>query len=482
MAPFPRMAGLLWLLCLLSLGIDNVLAETEAESSTTAIQSKSFDRSNNQHQNDGQGTESINPDDPDITMLTGTRSDLTISTGPPTGAYQTPSSRITIATTSLPTDLGMLTESYTEATTNTVTYLTGTTTTSHTGTGSTTSTSTSNAPPRPTNTRPCNNYPEFCARKYSNITHVGCHNSPFVRAGSAAANQQFPVVDQLNDGVRFLQAQMQWPVNGTAPHFCHTSCDLFDAGPITDWLRQVRDWVAGHPYDVVTILLGNGNYSKPELYVPFIEASGIKKFIYTPAVIPLRARDWPTLGQLILSGQRVVLFMDYMANQTAYPWILDEFTHAWETPFDPVDTTFPCTVQRPPDLSKRDARDRLYIMNHNLNVEVSLLGQSILVPAVSQLNQTNSAAGNGSVGAAGGNCTADWGRPPNVINVDYYNYGSYPGSVFEAAAALNNVTFAKRPCCGPLSNVAVGSAMVNGMVVVWLGLGWMGWMVLEGML
>lgn len=55
---------------------------------------------------------------------------------------------------------------------------------------------------RPTNTQPCNNYPEFCSRKYSNITEVTAHNSPFVRRGNAASNQQLDVTYQLNDGIR----------------------------------------------------------------------------------------------------------------------------------------------------------------------------------------------------------------------------------------------------------------------------------------
>ncbi|KAL2132464.1 hypothetical protein VTI74DRAFT_3770 [Chaetomium olivicolor] len=415
----------------------------------------------------------------EITMLTGTRADVTTATGPPTGAYQTPSSRVTLATTSLPTDLGPLTANYTEtANTETVTYLTGSVTTAPTTvSGSVNGTATSStpaAPPRPTNTRPCNNYPELCARKYSNITQVGCHNSPFVRSGSAAANQQFPVLDQLNDGIRFLQAQIQWPVNGTVPHLCHTSCDLLDAGPLTDWLRTVKEWVAGHPYDVVTVLLGNGNYSTPDKYYQAIEASGILQYVFTPAVIPMGVDDWPTLGQLILSGQRVVMFLDYMANQTAYPWLLDEFSHMWETPFDPVDTAFPCTVQRPPDLKPEEARRRLYLMNHNLNVEVSLLGQAILVPAVSQLNVTNGVEGNGSLGMAAGNCRTQWGRAPNVLNVDYYNFGSYPGSVFEVAARMNNVSFEKRECCGPGANAGV--RIQGARSAVWIGLVWAVWM------
>ncbi|EGS18576.1 phosphoric diester hydrolase-like protein [Thermochaetoides thermophila DSM 1495] len=386
---------------------------------------------------------------PSVIFLTGTRT--TPLTNIPSGIYKTYTSQITLASTSLGTDLGALTANITdddEATTSrTRTTLTGSVATT-TGTANNNGTSTSTSTATPTNTRPCNNYPELCARKYSNITQVGTHNSPFVRSGSAAANQQFDVIAQLDDGVRFLQAQIQWPTNGSVPHFCHTSCDLLDAGPITDWLRTVAEWVAEHPYDVVTILLGNGNYSNPDLYVPYIEESGITRFVYTPHVVPLRRDDWPTLGQMILSGQRVVMFLDYVANQTAYPWLIDQFSHMWETPFDPTDPTFPCIVHRPPDLPPDAARDRLYLMNHNLNVEVSLLGQTVLVPAVSKLNETNAVEGEGSLGSAAQNCTRDWGRPPNVLNVDYYNFGNYPGSVFEVAAKMNNVTWVRKRCCG----------------------------------
>ncbi|KAJ4306160.1 hypothetical protein N0V88_000956 [Collariella sp. IMI 366227] len=242
MASLKRIAGLLWLL------------------------SASISPAHCQNDNDGEA---------EITMLTGTRADASTATGP----QPTPTKPLlpqNLATTSLPTDLGELTASYTEtANTNTL-----------------------------------------------------------------------PVVDQLNDGIRFLQAQVQWPTNGTVPHVCHTSCDLLDAGPLADWLTQVKDWVAGHPYDVVTVLLGNGNYSTPDKYFPAIEGSGILQYVYTPAVVPLGVEDWPTLGQLILSGQRVVMMLDYVANQTAYPWLLDEFTHMWETPFDPVDAAFPPRMRR----------------------------------------------------------------------------------------------------------------------------------------
>ncbi|KAI5462426.1 PLC-like phosphodiesterase [Mariannaea sp. PMI_226] len=307
---------------------------------------------------------------------------------------------------------------------------------------------------KPTNTRPCNNYVELCTRKYSNVTVVGCHNSPFVRPGNSGSNQELDVTTQLNDGIRFLQAQIQWPSNSSVPHFCHTSCDLLDAGPITNWLTTVREWVDTHPYDVVTILLGNGNYSKPSLYAPYIEQTGILKYAYSAPYLPMEYDDWPTLGELIVRGKRVIMFLDYEANQTAYPWLLDEFSQMWETPFDPVDQAFPCTVQRPPNLSKESSQNRLYLMNHNLNAEFNVFGTDLLVPAVSLLNQTNNYTGYGSLGLAANNCRSDWGRAPNFLNVDYYNYGGFPGSVFEAAARINNVTYKRGTCCGTKSAAA----------------------------
>lgn len=49
-----------------------------------------------------------------------------------------------------------------------------------------------------------------------------------------------------------------------------------------------------------------------------------------------------------------------------------------------------------------------------------------------------------------------WGRPPNFLLVDYYNYGSpRNGSVFEVAAHANNVTY-NRECCGKAASLGVG--------------------------
>jgi len=71
-----------------------------------------------------------------------------------------------------------------------------------TGASSHTASSTTSSAPAATNTVPCNNYPEFCSRKYSNITEVCAHNSAFSIKDNAASNQVLSIVDQLDDGVR----------------------------------------------------------------------------------------------------------------------------------------------------------------------------------------------------------------------------------------------------------------------------------------
>ncbi|CAG8076655.1 hypothetical protein PENNAL_c0048G09720 [Penicillium nalgiovense] len=314
------------------------------------------------------------------------------------------------------------------------------------------------------NTRPCNNYPEFCTRKYSNITMVATHNSPFIRKNSVAANQALDVTTQLNDGVRTLQFQTHY-VNGTM-YLCHTTCQLLDAGTLEEYLTDVNKWMRRNPYDVVTFIIGNFDYVSPENFTTPIYNSGLKDLIYTPTKVPMALNDWPTLSEMILKQKRAVFFMDYQANQTAHPWLMDQFSQVWETPFSPTDPAFPCTQQRPPGLSKADAKNRMYMANHNLNLQLNLGSLSMLIPNTAQLDETNAVNGSGSLGEMAQECNTTWGRPPNFLLVDYYNYGNFNGSVFEVAAQMNNVTY-DRKCCGKTSG-ALREVSVAGMSTVLL--------------
>lgn len=258
----------------------------------------------------------------------------------------------------------------------------------------------------PTNTQACNNYPEFCSRSYSNITFVAAHNSPFVKPDNAAANQQLPVLNQLNDGIRMLQSETHYNSTTQTISFCHTSCDLLDAGTATEYFTNVTSWVQAHPYDVVTLLIGNSDLIGVGNYTTSLEASGLDRYAYIPPQVPMDISSWPTLSSMILTRKRVVIFMDYNANQTKVPYILDEFSQMWETPFSPTNRSFPCTQQRPPGINRQQAEQRMYMANHNLNTEISLAGTSFLVPTIPLINETNGLNGTGSLGLMANNCVS----------------------------------------------------------------------------
>ena len=59
--------------------------------------------------------------------------------------------------------------------------------------------------------------------------------------------------------------------------------------------------------------------------------------------------------------------------------------------------------------------------------------------------------------------------PPNFLLVDYYNIGSYNGSVFEVAANMNNVSY-DGECCGgqksAASTLLVSTSFAAGLSVL----------------
>ena len=330
-------------------------------------------------------------------------STTTLSSGSLSGETALLATTIAVANGSVISDSSTSTTSTSSSTSFTILEGAFQTTTAANGTaiGNSTSNRTSTST-SPTNSQPCNNYPELCSRKYSNITEVAAHNSPFVAPNNAAANQALGVIDQLNDGIRMLQGQTH-SVNGTI-YYCHTSCDLLNVGTAEAYFTNISHWIRRHPYDVVTLLIGNGDLVNVNNYVAPLQSSGLARYAYIPPKVPMGIDDWPTLSELILTQKRIVIFMDYNANQTSVSYVLDEFSQMWETPFSPTNRSFPCTQQRPPDLDMQEAEQRLYIANHNLNTELTLAGNSILVATVSLLNETNNITGFGSLGAMADEC------------------------------------------------------------------------------
>ncbi|KAL9621290.1 MAG: hypothetical protein Q9204_008131 [Flavoplaca sp. TL-2023a] len=220
-----------------------------------------------------------------------------------------------------------------------------------------------------------------------------------------------------------------------------------------------------HPAEVVTLLLGNGDRTDIARYGEAFRSSGLDKLAYIPPTHPLAFDAWPTLGEMIDAGRRLVVFMDYGASIQKVDFILDEFAYYFETPFNTLDPTFnQCSIDRPPNAQPEG---RMYIVNHFLDKKLGEggglpedveeqgkgivedvvsgfagifgrrgLGDEILVPFREKAEETNAkGGGEGSIGMQVEKCEGLYGRRPGVVLLDFVD----EGEGVEAQRVLNGL-------------------------------------------
>lgn len=155
----------------------------------------------------------------------------------------------------------------------------------------------------------CNGRPEYCDRRYSELSFVGAHNSPFV-GFLPQHNQEISVVSQLNLGIRYLQGQTHLNARGKL-RMCHTSCFLENAGGLDAYLLKVKAWLDDNPDEVVTLLITNGDRLDISRFDEAFRKSSIVPYAFVPPSSPhkLPMDTWPTLRQMIQSNKRLVVFL-----------------------------------------------------------------------------------------------------------------------------------------------------------------------------
>ncbi|RYP83375.1 hypothetical protein DL770_005395 [Monosporascus sp. CRB-9-2] len=229
----------------------------------------------------------------------------------------------------------------------------------------------------------CNGFAELCSRRYSEVSFVAAHNAAFV--GDTAFHNQFeyPEAD-FNRGVRYFTTQVH-NRNGQLKQ-CHSDCLLLDAGYFSEILLSIKGKLDANPREVATLLITNhADGLDLTEYGKQFEETGMIDYVFQPDG-DLGLAEWPTLGEMIDAGTRLVVFMDYGADTNNVPYILDQFHYYFETPFSPTkDNFYQCDIDRPAD---------------------------ILVPAMDDARDTNSVA---SITRQTDICESNHGRVPNVV-------------------------------------------------------------------
>jgi hypothetical protein len=294
---------------------------------------------------------------------------------------------------------------------------------------------------------PCNGHVELCDRTYDDVAFPATHNSM-----SAADNPRWflpeqpkGLVGQLDDGIRVLlidtwygqetqrsgviatserqaaealdqltqdygasvvqsalrlrDAASLTPTGPERPYLCHAFCELGSTS-LRPELDDVDAWMNEHPRDVVTVFVQDE--VSPADTAAAIEQAGLLPYVHTQQV----GQPWPTLGEMISSGRRLVVLMENRGGGSEYPWLMQGFDLVQDTPFDAKKASqFSC------ELNRGDLTAPIFLVNHWLNNSQSRVSDAkrvnasdVLWPRVHE-------------------CENERGQLPNYIAVDFYDQG-----------------------------------------------------------
>jgi hypothetical protein len=299
----------------------------------------------------------------------------------------------------------------------------------------------------------CNGHAELCDRRYNEVAYAGTHNSMSAldEPGWFLAEQPTGIIGQLDDGIHVLLIDT-WPGQATSrpgivatseedraeakkqavdaygasvvdsalrlrdatnlaptgpvePYLCHAMCELGSTAfePV---MAEVKTWMEGHPREVITLFIQDE--LSPAVTAEVLEEAGLLSLVYTPS----GDGSWPTLGEMIDSGQRLVVLAENRGGGTTYPWLLQGFDEVQDTPYDATKASdFSCDRLRGP------ADAPLFLVNHWLNRPERRVSDAVQVNAASVL------------GPRLDECRKQRGHIPNFVAVDYYDKGALMSEV-----------------------------------------------------
>ncbi len=213
----------------------------------------------------------------------------------------------------------------------------------------------------------CNGSVSLCQRSYADVAYATAHNAmSSATDGWIGPNQQWDVPAQLTAGVRALMLDTYRAgdlnafgnpeVPGVDPdtgYLCHALCVL-GSQPLADGLGEIADFLDANPGEVVSIIIET--YLDNGLTHAGFETAGLLDDVY----VHLGATPWPTLGELVDAGTRLVVFQDRSTDAT-YPYLHNIWQHAFETHFtNAVPADFSC------DPNRGNIGNELFILNHFL--------------------------------------------------------------------------------------------------------------------
>lgn len=264
---------------------------------------------------------------------------------------------------------------------------------------------------------PCNGHPSLCDSMYNHLCFVMPHNAQAYTPvfSPLNANQEKDVSGQLADGVRAFTFKTYYTDDnscGVLDVYVYHGYPSLGCEPFSKWLDVIHDFLESHPREVITLGI-EGSAGVLQMQQSFIDADLVKYFYVQHFGDP-----WPTLGEMIDSNKRLVVFTDRGSDND----LVDGFHNYWQFI---VDNNY--NAQQLSDFdcewSRGNPNGDLYLFNHFI---------TRITP------QKDSAAVINSYPVLMGRvqqCIQYHGRKPNFLHVDFYDLGD----CFQVADELNGV-------------------------------------------
>jgi hypothetical protein len=309
----------------------------------------------------------------------------------------------------------------------------------------------------------CNGHVELCDRPLDDVAFAGTHNamSSATYPNYLFAQQEKGLKGQLDDGVRALMIDAHFGnrvgdrvltdltgrderqaaeeslgprgieaatrirdslLGGNRPRgpkemwLCHGFCEV-GAVPLTSGLQEVTDFVVRRPRNVVLLVIQDEGPTPQDL-APAFDDAGLTPYVYK-GPLPEGRAGWPTLGELIDSGQRVVVMVESHAYDPAVPWIHNAYDYFQETPYHFTNAAqFSCAENR----GRPGAP--LFLLNHWIDTSPAPRPSN-----AARVNQYDVLL------ARARECEKQRGQIPNVVAVDFYK----TGDVMQVVDTLNRI-------------------------------------------
>ncbi|MDQ2701003.1 MAG: hypothetical protein M3Y23_06710, partial [Actinomycetota bacterium] len=193
-------------------------------------------------------------------------------------------------------------------------------------------------------TLPCNGSADLCDRPFNEVTLPGTHNSMSnAEEGWTKPNQTYSMSGQLSRGARAMLIDTYYgkltpdgkrienvdrelrDQPGVDMYLCHEFC-VWGASRLVDELGRVKAFLDAHPREVILFINQAG--ITPADFGKAVEQSGLIDLVYRGST----TESWPTLGEMIETGQRVVMLSE--SNTGDVPWYHNAYAGTLqETPY-----------------------------------------------------------------------------------------------------------------------------------------------------